>query len=76
MSDNEQRRHYEFTKDETFLLKETVEGEIRFCEKQIQLAKEDKETNIYIRDRVIRAYRELIEKYVSILPRLTWGVEC
>ena len=31
-------RHCEFTREECLLLKQTVEGEIKFCQKEIRLA--------------------------------------
>ena len=34
-------RHYEFTREECLLLKQTVEGEIKFCQKEMRLAEED-----------------------------------
>lgn len=76
---DETLRHCEFTREECLLLKQTIEGEIKFCQKEIRLAKEDEDWDImdkeHIRDRVVAAYHELIKKYQLLLPRLTWGVD-
>jgi hypothetical protein len=72
-------RHCEFTREECLLLKQTVEGEIKFCQKEIRLAKEDEDWDMmdkeHIRDRVVATYHELIKKYQLLVPRLTWGVD-
>ena len=63
-------RHCEFTREECLLLKQTVEGEIKFCQKEIRLAKEDEDWDKqYIRDRIVATYHELIKKYQLLLPR-------
>lgn len=64
---DETLRHCEFTREEYLLLKQTIEGEINFCQKEIQLAKEDEDWDIMDKehsvDRIVAAYHELIKKY-------------
>jgi hypothetical protein len=58
---DETLRHCEFTREECLLLKQTIEGEIKFC----RFAKEDEDWDImdkeHARDRVVVTYHELIK---------------
>ncbi|MGB7954798.1 MAG: hypothetical protein WCF23_12535 [Candidatus Nitrosopolaris sp.] len=43
-------RHCEFTREECLLLKQTIEGEIKFCQNEIRLESrltEDEKMNLY-----------------------------
>jgi hypothetical protein len=56
---DETLRHCEFTREECLLLKQTIEGEIKFCQKEIRLAKGEEDWDImdkkHILDRVVAA---------------------
>ena len=61
MSYNDETLHHcEFTREECLLLKQAVEGEIKFCQREIRLAKEDGDWGImdkeHILDRVVATY--------------------
>jgi hypothetical protein len=43
---DETLRHCEFTREECLLLRQTIEGEIKFSQKEIRLAKEDEDWDI------------------------------
>jgi hypothetical protein len=81
MSYNEPRIYLrKFTQDELLLLRETVRGEIKFCENQVQIINDEEDDRnmndkTYIQNSVVKTYNKLRKEYESILVKLDEGYE-